>query len=289
VDKPFFDDDFLRKLEALSLLVRRYARGSFMANRLSEQKGFAGGIFADHRPYSFSDDYRHIDWNAAARLDTLVVKRYQQERNVTVEILIDVSNSMTIGDPSKFDYARRLAAALAYITLDGLDQLAITPFSDDSRVEFPPVRGKGQVVNVLKYLENMRPAAGETDLAASALGVSRKPISQPVLILISDMLDRQGFHVAMDRLRYHSSEVKLVHLYAAEEANPAVHGDLELIDAETTRTRRVTVTQAVRDRYRQAFRNHLSRVREYGVSHGVTCLQACTTTPLDELLFLALK
>ncbi|MEO6810556.1 MAG: DUF58 domain-containing protein, partial [Isosphaeraceae bacterium] len=113
---PLFGSEFLNKLEYLSLVSKRIFRGQLLAQRRTKQLG--GGIeFADHREYTPGDDFRYLDWNVFARHDELLLKRFQEEEDLHVYIFLDCSRSMGFGKPSKFDLARQVAAALAYIAL----------------------------------------------------------------------------------------------------------------------------------------------------------------------------
>src|SRR5918992_1249224 len=112
-----FDSDFLSKLEYLSLISRRVFRGSLLAQRRTMQKG-SGIEFADHREYSAGDDFRYLDWNIYARHGDLLLKRFQEEEDLHVYFLLDCSRSMGFG--TKFDLARQVTAALAYIALADL-------------------------------------------------------------------------------------------------------------------------------------------------------------------------
>src|SRR5881398_2425430 len=119
-----FDSEFLQKLEYLSLVSKRVFRGSLLAQRRTMQMG--GGIeFADHRDYTPGDDFRYLDWHLYARHEQLLLKRFQEEEDLHVYLLLDCSRSMAFGDPPKFDFARRVAAALAYIALADLDRVAL--------------------------------------------------------------------------------------------------------------------------------------------------------------------
>src|SRR5207248_3717136 len=151
---PLFDSDFLKKLEYLSLVSKRVFRGSLMAQRRTAQLG-TGIEFADHREYNPGDDYRYLDWNLYARHDELLLKRFQEEEDLHVYFLLDCSRSMAFGDPPKFDFARKVTAALAYIALADLDRIAVTAFADDSVDDFPLTRGKGRILSLLKFLENL--------------------------------------------------------------------------------------------------------------------------------------
>src|SRR5947209_12016380 len=156
---PLFDSDFLKKLEYLSLVSKRVFRGSLLAQRRTMQLG--GGIeFADHREYTPGDDFRYLDWNLYARHDELLLKRFQEEEDLHVYLILDCSRSMAFGDPPKFDFARQVVAALAYIALADLDRLEITAFASDIVADLPLTRGKGRILSLLKFLENL-PAAGE--------------------------------------------------------------------------------------------------------------------------------
>src|ERR1700710_1268831 len=124
---PLFGSEFMQKLEYLSLVSKRVFRGQLLAQRRTKQLG--GGIeFADHREYVPGDDFRYLDWNVYARHDELLLKRFQEEEDLHVYVLLDCSKSMAFGSPSKFDYARQVAAAMAYIALADLDRVAVIGF-----------------------------------------------------------------------------------------------------------------------------------------------------------------
>src|SRR4051794_13911336 len=156
VERPLFGSEFLQKLEYLSLVSRRVFRGQILAQRRTMQLG--GGIeFADHRDYTPGDDFRNIDWNVYARHDELLLKRFQEEEDLHVYILLDSSKSMALGRPSKFDFARQVSAALAYIALADLDRVAVVGFAGEIVSDFPLTRGKSRILSLLKYLEGLQP------------------------------------------------------------------------------------------------------------------------------------
>jgi uncharacterized protein (DUF58 family) len=160
---PMFDSDFMKKLEYLSLVSRRVFRGQLLAHRRTRQLG--GGIeFAAHREYVFGDDLRNLDWNVYARLGNRFIKRFTTEEDLHVYFFLDCSRSMRGGTPNKFDYARQLIVALAYIALAGLDRISVVAFSDRIKAIFPPTRGKEQIVNFLRFLEQCEPDGEETNM-----------------------------------------------------------------------------------------------------------------------------
>src|SRR5215207_5165948 len=104
----WFTPDFLTRLESLALAVRRQARGLLHARRRAKHSG-AGIEFADYNPYTATEDFRHLDWNLYARHGTLQVKRFEEEQDLQVYVLVDTSRSMGAGGTKKFDLARQLA------------------------------------------------------------------------------------------------------------------------------------------------------------------------------------
>ena len=114
-----FENDFLKKLEYLHVVSKRALAGQNRADRLSPKRG-RGLEFADHRPYAAGDDYRHIDWKAYKRLNRLLLRLFDEERDLSIYLMLDVSRSMA--EPAKFDMARRIAAALCYVGLAHLDR-----------------------------------------------------------------------------------------------------------------------------------------------------------------------
>src|SRR3954452_11717147 len=161
---PLFDSGFLQKLEYLSLVSRRVFRGTLLAQRRTTQMG--GGVeFAHHREYTPGDDFRYLDWNLYARQDELLLKRFQEEEDLHVYFLLDCSRSMAFGSPPKFDFARQVTAALAYIALADLDRVAVVAFADDIVADFPLTRGKGRILALLQFLARLPTQGAETDLA----------------------------------------------------------------------------------------------------------------------------
>ena len=248
---PLFDSDFLKRLEYLSLVSKRMFRGQLLAQRRTKQLG--GGIeFADHREYTHGDDLRYLDWNVYARYGELLLKRFHEEEDLHVYILLDASPSMNAGLNSnsrnaesitKFDYARRLAAALAYIALSDLDRVAITSYADNVLDELPLTRGKDRVLSVLRFLENLKTSGAKTDLARAVRALINRAQRTGLVIIISDLFDQEGFKQGVDLLRHRHFEPHVVQLHTPEEANPQWLGDIELQEVETGEARKLTITE----------------------------------------------
>ena len=285
VNTPLFDSDFLKKLEYLSLVSRRVFRGQILAQRRTKQLG--GGIeFADHREYAPGDDFRYLDWNVYARHNELLLKRFQEEEDLHVYIFVDCSRSMAFGSPVKFDYARRVAAALAYIALADLDRVAVTAFADDVVADFPLTRGKARVLSLLKFLEGVKPQGNLTDLTRVVKGFIHRRQGQRrgLAVVVSDLFDPAGFQGGLDLLRHHRYEPHVVQIYDRAEADPGLKGDVELLDVETGALEKVTVTEKNLRQYREIFEAFLESVRLYCTTYGISVNRSSTEVPFDELI-----
>jgi uncharacterized protein (DUF58 family) len=278
-----FGSEFLQTLEYLSLVSRRAFQGSLLAARRSLRAG-SGLEFADHREYTDTDDLRYLDWNLFARHGHMLIKRFQEEQDLRVYLLLDASRSMGLGQPPKFDYARRLTAALAYIALVDLDRVSVSAFAGELGAEFPPARGKDCLLELLRFLDGLVPQSDPTDLARAMgdfVGRHRHP---GLVIVVSDWFDRAGFVRGLDLLRHHRHELHVIQIYDPAEADPSVRGDYELIDVERRSRRKVTITDRSLRRYRQLFRDFQESLRTYCLRHALGCGQTSTATPFDEFL-----
>src|SRR5262245_28423991 len=135
-----FDDEFQRKLEMLALVSRRVFAGRLRAERRTKKKG-SGVEFADHRDYVEGDDFRSVDWNVYQRFGKLLVRLYEEEEDLSIYFLVDCSSSMGFGNGKKFDQARRIVAALAYVGLANLDRVTIVAVTDQMVTRMPTTRG----------------------------------------------------------------------------------------------------------------------------------------------------
>ncbi len=280
---PLFPSDFLTRLEYLSLISRRVFRGSLLAQRRTMQLG-SGIEFSDHREYTAGDDFRYLDWNVYARHGDLLLKRFQEEQDLHVYLLLDCSRSMGFGQPPKFDLARQLTAALAYIALADLDRIAVAAFANDIIAEFPLTRGKARILQLLSFLEGLEVAGVETDLARAAQGLIHRNSRRGLAVVISDFFDPRGYERGLDQLRHRKFDAHVIQLHDPREADPGLLGDVELIDIENDDVRQVTVTEKNLRTYRQLFQEHQASVRRYSQNYGLGCTQTVSTVKFDDLV-----
>lgn len=278
-----FDGDFLKKLEYLSLISRRVFRGSLLAQRRTKQMG--GGIeFADHREYAAGDDFRHLDWNVYARHGDLLLKRFQEEEDLHVYFLLDCSRSMGFGKPPKFDLARQVTAALAYIALSNLDRIGVIAYSQEIVADFPLTRGKDRILSLLRFLENLECQGTDTNLGRIVNSFVLRPQRRGLAVVVSDLFDPSGYERGLDLLRHRTYEPHIVQIHDPAEAKPNLLGEIELVDVETESIRKVTITERALREYRRVFNEFQQGVEGYGKKYGLGCTQTTNDVNFEDLV-----
>ena len=280
---PLFDTGFLTKLEYLSLISRRVFRGSLLAQRRTMQRG--GGVeFSDHRDYTPGDDFRYLDWNVYARHGHLLLKRFQEEEDLHVYLFLDCSRSMGFGSPPKFDLARQVTAALAYIALADLDRVSVIAYADRILGSFPLTRGKARILSLLQFLERIELAGTDTDLAATATNFVHRDQRRGLVVIVSDLFDPKGYARGLDILRHRGYEPHVVQLYDPKEADPKLLGDVELQDIENESLRKVTITERNLREYQRVFAEFQQSIQRYCRTYGIGCSQTDNQVTFDDLI-----
>ncbi|MGI9334100.1 MAG: DUF58 domain-containing protein [Gammaproteobacteria bacterium] len=287
-----FDSEFLRKLEQLELLAKKIFRGLLRGEHTTSRRG-RGLEFSDFRRYRPGDDFRYIDWNIYSRLDRLVLKLYASEEDVTLHVLMDTSASMRFGDPLKFDYARRLAAALAYIGLNNLDRVSLTTFAHELGASLPPLKARHRMAAVLEFLAGLECGA-PTRFRSSLKAFASRTRRPGLVILVSDLLSadesQEGeTRAGLDALRHRGHDVIVLHLLSEEEIEPPLDGALRLVDSEDGTELKVTVDSQLREVYRRRLRAHLDELERYCLKAGIEYLRASTAIPFEDVLLRYLR
>lgn len=284
-----FDSNFLKQLEYLSLLSKRAFQGQLLAQRRTKQTG--GGIeFSDHREYIQGDDLRYLDWNVYARHGDRLLKRFEEEEDLHVYILLDCSRSMDSAktDPNqavnKFDFARQIAAAIAYIALADLDRVSIHGYDDKIRSTLPLLRGKNNALSMLRYLESLSTSGNATALADVARDFARRAPRSGLVLIISDLFDQTGFRAGVDVLRHRRFEPHVIQVHTPSEAHPNLLGDVELFDIESSRSNKVTITERKLKQYEELFQKFCRDVETYCRTYGLSHTRATSDVPFDEVL-----
>jgi uncharacterized protein (DUF58 family) len=284
--------ELLRRLEQVQLLAARRAKSSLKGERRSKARGLSVE-FADHRNYVLGDDLRYLDWNLFGRLDRLFLKLYEEERELPVRIFLDASESMTFGEPRKFDFARQVAAAVGYVALCGFDRVTIQAFPDRpeesaARGALRRVRGRKSSLQFFQNLSQLT-ASGAVNLNDALRRGALEARQAGLAIVLSDFLDPAGYEAGLSALVGRGFQVNAVQILAPEEIEPTNFGDLRLVDAETGEHREVTFGKFRLKAYRQTVENFRQRLKEYCTTRGVSFFSVSSDTKLDDLLLRQLR
>jgi uncharacterized protein (DUF58 family) len=274
-----------------------------------ERRSKARGIsveFADHRNYVLGDDLRYLDWNLFGRLDRLFLKLYEEERELPVRVFLDASESMTFGEPRKFDFARQLAASLGYIALCGFDRVTVRVFpeairrrsesTDDEAVirqsvaegALRTVRGKKSAMEFFRNLATLAPG-GPADLNDALRRGAVEARQAGLALVLSDFLDPAGYEPGLNALVGRGFQIAAVQVLAPEELNPLTYGDLRLVDSESGGIQEVTFGKFRLKSYQQTVQNYIQRLREYCQGRGIHFFSVGSDASVEKLVLKELR
>jgi uncharacterized protein (DUF58 family) len=274
--------EFMAKLGALSVVSKKILAGKLRGERRSKKRG-ESIEFADHRQYSQGDDLRRIDWNLYGRLEKLFLKLFLAEEDLSVYVLVDGSRSMNYGSINKFDYARKVAAAVSYIGISNLDRVTVTVDVGGRDTTLTNLRGKNNVFRLFSILSQLQPE-GRVNLTESVRRFVLKNRRPGVMLLISDFLDPEGFETPLKTLTAARMDTFAVHVLAKEEVEPVLTGDFMLVDSETGEKLDVTASRRLIENYQKTVKGFCSSLQEFCAQRGVSYLFATTDLPFEALV-----
>ncbi|MFO0676042.1 MAG: DUF58 domain-containing protein [Polyangiaceae bacterium] len=281
-EDDLFDDEFQRKLDYLALVSRKVFAGRNRAERRTKKTG-SGVEFADHRDYQPGDDFRYLDWSVYQRFDRLLLRLFEEEEDLAIYFIVDASESMAFGGGEKLRYAKRTAAALAYVGLANLDRVSLVSTSDRLGPRMPETRGKARIFKVFRWLRELD-ARGTTDLGDAMRSFVAQNKRRGLAVVISDLYDPAGFERGINVLRYAKFDPFVVHVVDPREAEPKLAGDVLLYDCETGDEREVTVTAKVLEKFKDEYAAYLQEIARFCAGKQVPYVKAEVSVPFDELV-----
>jgi uncharacterized protein (DUF58 family) len=285
--EALFTNSFLLQLERLSLISRRTHVGRVKGERKSPRRG-SSVEFADYRPYEIGDDLRYVDWNAFGRLNRLYLKVFMDEEDLCVHLILDGSASMDFGTPHKFQYAVRLAAALAFVGFTNLERVGVAVFRDRVSEGWLPTRGRNQFLPLAGFLTGLVPA-GPTRFNESLAQYAMRAKDTGLAIVVSDFLDPDGYEAGLRGLLERRFDVHVIHLLSRDELSPSFGGDLELVDAETGEVREVSIDAEALRGYERQLQGFLGGIEGFCRAKEINYQRVSTDLPLEDLLLRRLK
>ncbi|HUT11642.1 MAG TPA: DUF58 domain-containing protein [Thermoguttaceae bacterium] len=274
--------ELLARLEKMELLSRKIFRGRMKGERRSPRKG-QSVEFADFRNYVPGDDLRFVDWNTYARLERLFLKMFLEEEDLHFYALIDASGSMDFGEPTKLRYAAQLAAALGFIGLVRGDRVKIETLGRQRRKASPVFRGRRSLWRMLDHLDAITPQE-TVPLAEGVKNFCLRNSGKGILVLITDLMDKTGYEAALRYLVSRDLDVYVVQVLSAEELDPAVQGDLRLVDCEDGDVAEITAGGALIRRYKETLAAFVESARDFCTRRGISYVLARNEVPVEELV-----
>jgi uncharacterized protein (DUF58 family) len=244
----------------------------------------SGQEFLDHRNFHHGDDLRAVNWRAYLRLEKMFLKMFQVEPHVPVRLLLDLSTSMTTHGGEKFDYARKLAAALCYVGLVRLDSIEVNGFSSRLGHRLLSSGGRHRFPAVLDGISAMSPG-GSTDYLAVIREFISSYSQRGLVIVISDFLDDAGCERALQYLADYGHELMLLQIWADEDRTPPWTGELELRDAESGAALKLDFDDQARIRYTHSFDEYAATIQTMAQRSGGRYAGISTSQPIESVIF----
>ncbi|MEX3746227.1 MULTISPECIES: DUF58 domain-containing protein [Lysinibacillus] len=242
--KLLLPEDWLAKISRFQVATASKLRGQHKGSHRSQRFG-ASLDFSDFREYHLGDDVRQVDWNVFARTDKYFIKRFLDEQEMRVHILLDTTKSM--GEQAKWTFARQIVASLGLMVLGRDDRLSFSFIQDDVK---PPFRRKGAMYRraFLQVVTEIEEATYTSSFAQGALKVL--PKDSTVLFIITDGLEPiEEWEQLLKRLPRFAGDVRILQIATQEEISPEYTGDVRLLDRETGSDVNVTMSSKVLDTY----------------------------------------
>ena len=263
-------EELLKRVRKIEIKARKLSRNIFAGEYHSQFKG-RGMAFSEVREYQPGDDVRSIDWNVTARLNKPYIKVFEEERELTVMLLVDVSGSRNFGTLSqmKRDMMAEVAATLAFSTIANNDKVGVIFFSDKVEKFIPAKKGKTHVLHIIRELLSLEPSSTGTDMAQALQYFANAQKRHCTAFLISDFIGVGEIYkpllVASNR-----HEVNAIQIYDHREAELPNVGLVKFHDAETGEDLWVdTAVASLRDEYARAWRENQSGVEQLFTRTGV--------------------
>ncbi|HMO66919.1 MAG TPA: DUF58 domain-containing protein [Verrucomicrobiota bacterium] len=278
------DPAALAHAEQLGLFARHVVEGYLAGEHKSPFHGFATE-FAEHREYAQGDDLRHLDWKLLGRTDRYYIKQYEQETNFVAHLLVDGSESMRYGSgtPTKLQYARQLAACLAYLILHQRDAVAVGLFDAALKAHLPRSNSRATLNTIMNQLAAFDPGAG-TNVGGVLHEMAAQTPRRGLMLVVSDFFDDEDAVIAgLQHLRFIGHEVVCFHVLDAAELEFPFDGNVEFVGLEGIAPLQTRAHELRRAYLAElgAFRQRLRAGCDRNQAHYV---EVNTTRPLREVL-----
>jgi uncharacterized protein (DUF58 family) len=280
----YLDPNILSKIGSLDVVARQVVEGLRLGMHRSPARGISSE-FTAYRQYVPGDDVQHIDWKSYARSDRYYIKLYEAETNFVSNLLLDVSSSMTYGSGgiTKLEYAKYLAASLAYLVVDQGDSAGIGIFDGELQNYIQPKSSMGLLVDISRELEQVEPKP-RTDIGEVLSNFAHRMARRGVAVLFSDMLDNTDeFISGINHLRFRGHNVIVFHILDPAELNFPFKGTSKFVGLEEEGDL-ITQPDRLRDRYLEELTSFITTIRSACTKSQVDYVLVNTADPIEHVL-----
>jgi len=249
--------ELLKKVRKIEIKTRRLSDHIFGGEYHSTFKG-RGMTFSEVRQYQFGDDVRSIDWNVTARYNEPFVKVFEEERELTMMLMVDVSGSELFGTTNRFrkEIITEISATLAFSAMQNNDKVGLILFSDEVELFIPPKKGKSHVLRIIRELLEFEPQSHQTNIAEALKFLTNVMKKKAIVFMLSDFIAEDYDNTL--RIVGNKHDVTGIRVYDEKEEYIPNLGMIQVLDAETGEQQLVnTSSKQVRHEY---WRYHMERV-----------------------------
>ena len=268
--------DLLKKVRKIEIKTRGLSRQIFAGEYHSAFKG-RGMTFSEVREYQYGDDVRSIDWNVTARFNHPYVKVFEEERELTVMLLIDVSGSGDFGTEAQMKHSliTEIAALLSFSAIENNDKIGVILFTDRIEKFIPPQKGRKHILRIIRELLECNPEGRGTDISESLRFLTNAIKKRCTAFLISDFRDK-GYARSL-QIANNKHDVAALHVYDRRETLLPAVGLLRVLDAESGEERWIDTSRSrVRENYAMKWESHLDIMKEIFTRAGVDSVSVRT-------------
>ena len=268
--------DLIKRVRQIEIKTRGLTQNIFAGQYHTAFKG-RGMMFSEVREYQFGDDIRNIDWNVTARHNHTYVKVFEEERELTVMLMIDVSGSRNFGSSfkTKKNIISEIAAILSFSAIQNNDKIGVIFFSYKIEKFIPPQKGKTHILHIIRELVGLEPKNKKTDISQALRYMTNVIKKRSTVFVISDFMDNDYEKSLTIANRKH--DVVTLHIYDKREKELPNVGLIKMVDAETNSEMWVDTSDAqVRNDYARLWNENVDAMRKIFSKSGVDSISIST-------------
>tara|TARA_R110000868_G_scaffold213438_1_gene463477 strand:- start:377 stop:1240 length:864 start_codon:yes stop_codon:yes gene_type:complete len=254
--------ELLKKVRKIEIKTRRLSDHIFSGEYHTSFKG-RGMTFSEVRQYQYGDDIRNIDWNVTARYNEAHVKVFEEERELTMMLMVDISGSESFGSKNQFkkDIVTEIAATMAFSATQNNDKIGLILFSDQIELYIPPKKGRSHVLRIIRELIEFHPQSNKTDIAQALKFLSSTQKKKAIVFVISDFMS-DGYDQTL-KIAAKKHDITGIRVYDSREQSMPNLGMVPMLDAETGVMQLVdTSSKSVRFNYEKYYNEQLTYFKE---------------------------